>query len=205
MNSLSEQAPEPPQHPTATESAVQMWIPDQCGITDNKQTNVQAKESAREEHHDNGVCPGEKKTIIRALTTPKAERIIEGLLSAGPGAASSSGEALHRTHQTDSHIQTDSQENQTTEHVLQRCPLHKTARNEMCDLFALRRQPNSSAVSRALRRRLHKLSPELLFSCGGERQEDDGDDDQINCREETRLNLHTEQLQNSWFVCVLVA
>ena len=69
------------------------------------------------------------------------------------------------------------QEGQTTEHVLQRCPLHK-ATEKMCGLSALPWRPNSTAASRSWRKRLH-LSPERPLSCNL-RTQDTTENIQIN-------------------------
>ena len=56
------------------------------------------------------------------------------------------------------------QENQTTEHVLKGCPLHRVIGEDLWALSTLPWRPNTTAASRNWRRRLH-WSPERPWSC----------------------------------------
>ena len=69
------------QQVATTRRAVLQWIPAHCGILDNEQADILAKEGARGEQHVNNVSFSEKKTLIRALTKPKLQRDDYHLLS----------------------------------------------------------------------------------------------------------------------------
>ena len=128
------------QQVAATRRAVLQWIPAHCGILGNEQVDVLAKEGARKEQHVNIVSFSEKKTLIRALTKPKLQRDDYHLLSrkqqvilvrlrTGYNRLNSH---MHRKLKlAPSPTCPCGQEEQTTEHVLQRCPLYEATREDM--------------------------------------------------------------------------
>ena len=66
---------------TSTRRAVLQWIPGHCGISENEQVDILAKEGARGEQHANNVSFSEKKTLVRALTMLRSQRDDYHLLS----------------------------------------------------------------------------------------------------------------------------
>ena len=121
------------QQVATTRRAVLQWIPAHCGISGNVQADILAKEGARGEQHANNVSFSEKKTLIRALTMPRSRTDDYHLLSWKQQVIL---ERLHTGHnRLNSHMHRKlkqapsptcpcGQEEQTTEHVLERCPLH---------------------------------------------------------------------------------
>ena len=111
-----------------------------CGVSGNEQADILAKEGARGEQHANNVSFSEKKTLIRALTMPRSQRddhhplsrkqqVILVKLSTGHNRLNSH---MHRKLKlAPSPTCPCGQEDQTTEHVLQRCPLHKATRENV--------------------------------------------------------------------------
>ena len=102
--------------------------------------DILAKEGARREQCGNNVNFNEKKTVIRALTMPKSQRDDYHLLlreqqvvlvrfRTGHNRLNSH---MHRKlNLTSSPACTSGQEDQTTKHILQRCPLHKATREDV--------------------------------------------------------------------------
>ena len=99
---------------------------------------ARCKEGARGEHYADNVSFSEKKTLIRVLTMPRSQRDDYHLLSrkqqvvlvrlrTGQNRLNS---LMHgKLKLVPSPTCPCGQEDQTTEHVLQRCPLHKTTRD----------------------------------------------------------------------------
>ena len=65
----------------AARRAVLQWIPVHCRISGNEKGDMLAKQGARGEQHSNNVSFNEKKTLIKALTMPRAQRDDYHLLS----------------------------------------------------------------------------------------------------------------------------
>ena len=129
------------QQVAATRRAVLQWIPAHCGISGNEHADILAKVGARGEQHASNVSFSEKKTLlIRALTMPRSQNDDYHLLSrkqqvnivrlrTGHNRLNSQ---MHRKRKlAPSPTCPCGQEEQTTEHVLQRCPLHKATREDV--------------------------------------------------------------------------
>ena len=132
--------PKPYSKVAATRRAVLQWIPAHCGISENEQADIFAKEGARGEQHGNTVSFSEKKTRTRSLTMPRSQRDDYHLLSEEQQFIL----VRLRTEHTrlNSHVHGKlklvssptcpcGQEDQTTEHVRQRYPLHKATREDV--------------------------------------------------------------------------
>ena len=128
------------QQVAATRRAVRQWIPAHCGISGNEQVDNLAKEGARGEQHGNNVSFSKKKTLIRVLTMPRSQRDDYHLLSRKQQVVlvrlrtvqNRLNSHMHgKLKLTSSPTCPCGQEDQTTEHVLQRCPLHKATREDV--------------------------------------------------------------------------
>ena len=128
----------------ATRRAVLRWIPAHCGISGNEQVDILAEEGARGEQHDNKISFREKKTLIRVLTMPRSRRDDYHLLYREQQVVLVRLRTGHNRLNSHMHGKLKlapsptclcGQEDQTTEHVLQRCPRHKVMREETFDLI----------------------------------------------------------------------
>ena len=125
------------QQVAVTRRAVLQWIPAHYRISGNEQADILAKEGARGEQHANNVSFSEKKTLIRVLTMPISQKDDYHLLSRKQQVVLvrlCTGHIRLNSH-THGKLKLASsptcpcgQADQTTEHVLQRCPLHKSTR-----------------------------------------------------------------------------
>ena len=121
--------------------AVLQWISTHCGILGNEQADILAKKGARGEQYANkNVSFSEKKTLIRALTMPRSQRDDYHLLSRKQQVVLVRLRIGHnrlKCHMRGKLKLASSpacpcgQEDQTTEHFLQRCPLHKATREDV--------------------------------------------------------------------------
>ena len=128
------------QQVAGTRKAVLQWIPAHCRISGNEQANILAKEGARREQHANNASFSEKKTLIRALTMPRSQRDDNHLLSRKQQVILVRLRTGHNRLNSHMHGKRKlapspncprGQEDQTTKHVLQRCPLHKATREDV--------------------------------------------------------------------------
>ena len=134
------------QQVAATRRAVLQWIPGHCGISENEQVDILAKEGARGEQHANNVSFSEKKTLVRALTMLRSQRDDYHLLSRMQQVVLVRLRTGHN--RLNSHVPSKlklapsptcpcGQEDQTTEHILQRCPLHEATRKDVWPVSTL--------------------------------------------------------------------
>ena len=109
-------------------------------INHNHQADILAKEGARGEQHVNNVSYSEKKTLIRALTKPKLQRDDYHLLSRKQQVILVRLRTGHNRLNSHMHRKLKlapsptcpcGREEQTVEHVLQRCPLYEATREDV--------------------------------------------------------------------------
>ena len=102
--------------------------------------DILAKEGAGGEQHANNVSFSKKKTLIGALTMPRSQRDDDHLLSREQQVVLVGLRTGHNRLNSHMHRKLKlapsptcpcGQEDQTTAHVLQRCPLHKAAREDV--------------------------------------------------------------------------
>ena len=110
------------------------WILANCEISGNEQANI----LVRGEQHASNVSVSEKKTLIRVLTMPRSQRDDYHLLSLKQQVVLVRLRTRHNRLNNHMHGKLKlvpsptcpcGQEDQTTEHILQRCPLHKATRD----------------------------------------------------------------------------
>ena len=106
----------------------------------NEQADILAKEGARGEKHANNANFSEKKTLIRAFTMPRSQRDDYHMLSREQQVILVGLRTRHSRLNSHMHRKLKlapsttcpcGQEEQPTEHVLQRCPLHKATREDV--------------------------------------------------------------------------
>ena len=136
------QAPKPDQSPTASCS-----YQEGCSAVDSSplwhirrwEVGIPAKEGARGKQHSNNVSFSKQKTLIRALTMPRSQRDDYHLLRLGQQIVLVRLRTGHNRLNSHMHSKLKlasspscpcGQEDQTTEHVLQRCPLYKATRED---------------------------------------------------------------------------
>ena len=119
---------------------VLQWIPAHCGVPGNEQADHLAKEGAEKEQPDNSTSFGETRSIIRALTMPTRSRDDYHLLTREQQSVLVRLRTGHNRLNCHLHRKLKlvpsptcpcGQEDQTAEHVLQRCPLHSNIRREV--------------------------------------------------------------------------
>ena len=120
------------QQVAATRRAVLQWIPAYCGMLGNDQADILA--------NVNNVSFSEKKTLIRALTKPKLQRDDYHLLSRKQQVILVRLRTSHNRLNSHMHRKLKlapsptcpcGREEQTMEHVLQRCPLYEVTREDV--------------------------------------------------------------------------
>ena len=111
-----------------------------CSLIVIPLSDILAKEGARGEQHVNNVSISEKKTLIRALTKPKLQRDDYHLLSRKQQVILVRLRTGHNRLNSHMHRKLKlapsptcpcGREEQTVEHVLQRCPLYEATREDV--------------------------------------------------------------------------
>ena len=116
------------------------WIPAHCGIQGNEQADRLAKEGSAQEQPNNSTSYSEMRTIIRSLTAPRNTRDGYHLMTKQQQSVMVRLRTGHN--RLNSHMHRKLKlvpsptcpcglEDQTAEHILQRCPLHNNLRHEM--------------------------------------------------------------------------
>ncbi|KAK7092453.1 hypothetical protein V1264_008193 [Littorina saxatilis] len=123
-----------------TRRVVLQWIPAHCGIPGNERADELAKEGAVEDQPENSVSFSEQKTIIKALMRPRTNRDDYHTLSREQqvnlirlrtGHNRLNAHMNRKFKLAPSPTCACGQEDQTAEHILQRCPLLDEERKEV--------------------------------------------------------------------------
>ena len=143
---------------------VLQWIPAHCGVPGNEHADRLAKEGAGGEQPDNSTSYRETRSIIRALTAPTAARDDYHLMTREQQSVLVRLRTGHNRLNNHMHRKLKlvpsptcpcGQEDQTTEHVLQRCPLHRSAREDLW--------PGGTPLTTKLYGSLQELEKTTLF------------------------------------------
>ena len=119
---------------------VLQWVPAHCGVPGNERADELAKAGAMEDQPDNSVSLKEKRSIIRSLLRPRTEKDDYHLLSREQQVILVRLRTGHN--RLNAHMNRKfklapsptcpcGQEDQTADHILQRCPLLQEERQEM--------------------------------------------------------------------------
>ncbi|KAK7115514.1 hypothetical protein V1264_001365 [Littorina saxatilis] len=123
-----------------TRRVVLQWIPAHCGIPGNERADELAKEGAVEDQPENSVSFSEQKTIIKALMRPRTNRDDYhtmsreqqvNLIRLRTGHNRLNAHMNRKFKLAPSPTCACGQEDQTAEHILQRCPLLDEERKEV--------------------------------------------------------------------------
>ncbi|KAK7092498.1 hypothetical protein V1264_008235 [Littorina saxatilis] len=123
-----------------TRRFVLQWIPAHCGISGNERADGLAKEGAVEDQPENSVSFSEQKTIIKALMRPRTNRDDYhtmsreqhvNLIRLRTGHNRLNAHMNRKFKLAPSPTCACGQEDQTAEHILQRCPLLDEERKEV--------------------------------------------------------------------------
>ncbi|KAK7100610.1 hypothetical protein V1264_023530 [Littorina saxatilis] len=123
-----------------TRRVVLQWIPAHCGIPGNERADELAKEGAVEDQPENTVSFSEQKTIIKALMRPRTNRDDYhtmsreqqvNLIRLRTGHNRLNAHMNRKFKLAPSPTCACGQEDQTAEHILQRCPLLDEERKEV--------------------------------------------------------------------------
>ena len=149
--------------------AVLQWIPAHCGIQGNERADELAKQGARTDQPDNSVSFSEKKSIIRSLHRPHQEKDDYHLLSREHQVILMRLRTGHNRLNAHMHRKLKlaptpscpcGHEEQTSDHILQRCPLLQEERIEVW--------PTATSLMTKLHGSLEDLEKTASFitSCG---------------------------------------
>ena len=119
---------------------VLQWIPAHCGVPGNEQADRLAKQGAREEQPENNTSYSEVRSLIRSLTTPSRTRDDYHLLTRKQQSVLVRLRTGHN--RLNNHMSRKlklvksptcpcNEADQTTEHILQECPLFEAERAEI--------------------------------------------------------------------------
>ena len=123
-----------------TRRTVLQWIPAHCGVPGNEQADTLAKRGAKMSQPNNSITYSEKKSIIKALTAPAILKDDYHLLSREQqtvlvrlrtGHNRLNNHMYRKLKLVPSPTCPCGQEDQTTDHVLQRCTLLDAIRKEV--------------------------------------------------------------------------
>ena len=157
------------QEVSRTRRAILQWIPAHCGIPGNEGADELAKQGAQEDQPANSVSYSEKRSIIKSLHRPRQERDDYHLLSREQQVILVRLRTGHN--RLNAHMNRKfklaptptcpcGQEDQTADHILQRCPLLQEERQEVW--------PTATPVRTKLYGRRQDLERTTTFitSCG---------------------------------------